>query len=88
LDQEDQDYYTQLGSHPASPEMIDAIRHIRDLAQTGSSTNSDPFTQCHCKYQLYLLKCYIDDLYKDMPEFPSLEKEWEQKRLVEILKKR
>jgi hypothetical protein len=51
------------------------------------SPYTDGFTQCTCKHQLYLLKCLIEDLYKDLPDFPQQEKEWDQKRLMEILKK-
>jgi hypothetical protein len=34
-----------------------------------------------------VLKCFIEDEYKLCPEFPEQEKEWEQVRLLEILKK-
>jgi hypothetical protein len=34
-----------------------------------------------------MLKCLIEDIYKELPEFPQQEKEWEQARLLEILKK-
>jgi hypothetical protein len=33
-----------------------------------------------------MLKCLLDDVYKTLPEFPQQEKEWEQVRLLEILK--
>lgn len=66
---------------------VDAARYIRDLAQVCRSPYTDGFTQCHCKHQLYVLKCFIEDVYKDLPEFPSQEREWEQQRLMELLKK-
>lgn len=66
---------------------IDAARYIRDLAAACRSPYTDGFTQCHCKHQLYVLKCFIEDMYKDLPDFPEQEKEWEQQRLMEILKK-
>lgn len=66
---------------------IDAARYIRNLAATARSSHSDPFTQCTCKHNLFLLKCLIEDLYKDLPEFPNQEREWEQKRLIELLQK-
>lgn len=66
---------------------IDAARFIRDLAATCRSPYTDGFTQCHCKHQLYVLKCFIEDMYKGLPDFPEQENEWEQQRLMEILKK-
>jgi hypothetical protein len=61
--------------------------YINSLARTCRSPYTDGFTQCTCKHQLYVLKCFIEDVYKTLPEFPEQEKEWEQTRLVEILKK-
>ena len=69
---------------PASQDMIDAARTIRDIWQQ-SNNHQDSFNQCACKYSLFLLKCFIDDLYKDTPSFPEHEKLWDQKRLMEIL---
>lgn len=66
---------------------IDVARHIRQLYSYAANPHSDGFTQCTCKHELYLLKCLIEDLYKDLPEFPQQEKEWEQKRLMELLKR-
>jgi hypothetical protein len=34
-----------------------------------------------------VLKCFIEDEYNSCPDFPEQEKEWEQVRLLEILKK-
>lgn len=69
----------------ASTDMIDAARTIRDLWQQ-TNEHQDPFNQCACKYQLFLLKCFIEDLYKHTPSFPDKEAEWDKKRLMEILK--
>jgi hypothetical protein len=66
---------------------VDAARYIRDLAAACRNPYTDGFTQCHCKHQLYVLKCFIEDVYKDLPEFPTQEKEWEQQRIMELLKK-
>lgn len=60
---------------------------IRKLASICRNSYTDGFTQCTCKHQLYLLKCLIEDAYKDLPDFPNQEKEWEQQRLMELLKK-
>ena len=72
---------------PNEIESIDAAREIRRLYSYASNPQNDGFTQCTCKHRLYLLKCLIEDLYKDLPEFPSQEKEWEQERLIQLLKR-
>lgn len=66
---------------------IDAARYIKNLAASCQNPTTDGFTQCSCKHQLYLLKCLIEDLYKDLPEFSQQEKEWEQQRIMELLKR-
>ena len=60
---------------------------IQKLAGICRSPYTDGFTQCTCKHQLYLLKCLLEDAYKDLPDFPTQEREWEQQRLMELLKK-
>jgi hypothetical protein len=50
------------------------------------SPYNDGFTSSHCKQDLYLLKCWLEDEYKQLPTFAG-EELWEQKRLIEILKK-
>jgi hypothetical protein len=77
---EDNNFLNELDS-------IDAAREIRKLYAHAVDPRSDGFTQCTCKHRLFLLKCLIEDLYKECPEFPGQEKEWEQKRLMEILKR-
>jgi hypothetical protein len=49
------------------------------------SPYNDGFVQSHCKHDLYMLKCWLDDEYSKLPTFAEEEK-WEQDRLVEILK--
>jgi len=79
----DEDYQNSASIN----DTIAVARFIKDLARTAGSNHVDGFTQCTCKHELFLLKCLIEDLYKDLPDFPQQEKEWEQKRLLEILKK-
>ena len=81
------DSYDDSQNFPSTADSIEIARFIRNLASMSRSPYTDGFTQCTCKHQLYLLKCLIEDLYKDLPDFPQQEKEWEQKRLMEILKK-
>jgi hypothetical protein len=51
-----------------------------------SSSYNDGWTASGCKQELYQLKCYIEDAYKDLPTFVGEEK-WEQERLIRVLKK-
>ena len=50
------------------------------------SPYNDGWVSSSCKHELYMLKCWLEDAYKDLPKFAGEEK-WEQERLVEILKK-
>ena len=49
------------------------------------SPYNDGWISSACKQDLYMLKCFIEDEYKKLPQFEG-EEEWEQKRLVDILK--
>ena len=66
----------------------EVINSIRKLAADASSPYSDGFSACAYKHELYVLKCFIEDQYDRCPEFPEQEKEWEQVRLMEILKRK
>ena len=66
----------------------EVVRAIRKLARDANDPKSDGFTQCCYKHDLYILKCFIEDEYNSCPEFPAQEKEWEQTRLMEILKRK
>ena len=72
---------------PDETDAIEAAREIRRLYSMAVSPYTDGFTQCTCKRRMYLLKCLIEDLYSEMPEFPTQEKEWEQERLIQLLKR-
>ena len=60
----------------------DAIR--RSLAEIHTPYN-DGFVQMHCKQELYMLKCWLEDEYAKLPTFVG-EETWEQNRILEILK--
>ena len=62
------------------------IDDLRTLASEAQSGYNDGWTASSCKYELYLVKCYLDDVYKELPVFGD-EERWEQERLVEILRK-
>ena len=72
---------------PNELDSIEAAREIRKLFAHTVDPYSDGFSQCTCKHRLFLLKCLIEDLYKQTPEFPEQEKQWEQQRLMELLKR-
>jgi len=55
------------------------------ITEIGSPYN-DGFTGSSCKHDLYMLKCWLEDEYNKLPTFAG-EEQWEQERLVEILKK-
>ena len=50
------------------------------------SPYNDGWTSSSCKKQLYLLKCWLEDQYNNLSTFVG-EEEWEQERIVEILKR-
>jgi hypothetical protein len=50
------------------------------------SPYNDGYVQRSCKHELYMLKCWLEDQYNHLPTFIG-EEEWEQERLIEILKK-
>jgi hypothetical protein len=66
---------------------LDNARDIvrRQLAEIHTPYN-DGFIQMHCKEELYMLKCWLEDEYKKLPTFLGEEK-WEQERLIKLLKK-
>ncbi len=66
----------------------EVVSAIRELARNASSPYSDGFSACAYKHDLYILKCFIEDQYNLCPDFPEQEKEWEQIRLMELLKRK
>jgi hypothetical protein len=60
----------------------DAIR--KSLGEIHSPYN-DGFTSRSCKQDLYMLKCWLEDEYSKLPTFVG-EEQWEQDRIVTILK--
>ena len=56
----------------------------QNLAEIHSPYN-DGFVQSSCKYDLYMLKCWLEEEYSKLPQFAGEEK-WEQERIVKILK--
>ena len=68
------------------PDIEQAYQAIRTSLGEIHSPYNDGWTSSSCKQELYMLKCWLEDVYKDLPTFVGEEK-WEQQRLVEVLKK-
>jgi hypothetical protein len=68
------------------PNIESAYSVIRKSLGEIHSPYNDGFTGRSCKHELYMLKCWLEDEYKDLPTFAG-EEEWEQQRLMEVLKK-
>lgn len=69
-----------------SPNLNDAYSAVRSSLSEINSPYNEGFTGFHCKHELYMLKCWLEDEYNKLPYFHG-EEEWEQERIVQILKK-
>ena len=67
------------------PDILSAYSSIRTSLFEIKSPYNDGWTSSSCKKDLYLLKCWLEDEYQKLPTFAG-EEEWEQERLVQILK--
>jgi len=63
------------------------IAQLRVLVAEAGSGYNDGWVASGCKHELYLVKCYLDDVYKQLPTFVG-EEEWEKERVVELLKRK
>lgn len=63
-----------------------AQQAIRVCMREIRSPYNDGWTASACKHDLYVLKSWLDDEYKKLPTFVG-EQQWEQERLIKILKK-
>ena len=77
----------ELQEDVSNAHTIDVARYIKKIHNLASREEINSFTTCSCKHDLFLLKCLIEDLYKDLPTFPNQEAEWEKNRVFELLKK-
>jgi hypothetical protein len=68
------------------PNLDDAYSAIRKSLVEIHSPYNDGWTSSSCKRDLYMLKCWLEDEYKRLPNFAG-EEAWEQERVVEILKR-
>ena len=67
------------------PDLGDVRNAIGKVLVEIRSPYNDGFTSSYCKKDLYLLKCWLEDEYKQLPTF-SGEDKWDQERLIDLLK--
>ena len=67
------------------PNLDTAREAIRTSLAEIHSPYNDGWTSSACKQELYMLKCWLEDEYNQLPHFVGEEK-WEQERLIEKLK--
>jgi len=70
----------------AKPDIESVYSVIRKSLGEIHSPYNDGWSQRSCKEELYMLKCWLEIAYKDLPTFAG-EEQWEQNRILEILKK-
>ena len=68
------------------PDLDSAQQAIRACMGEIRSAYNDGWTASACKHDLYMLKSWLDDEYLRLPVFVG-EQQWEQERLIKILKK-
>ena len=67
------------------PDLNVARRAIGTCLVEIRSPYNDGWTSSACKHDLYLLKSWLDDEYQRLPRFVG-EEQWEQERLIKILR--
>lgn len=66
---------------------LTSVKHwVWENSYEAKYPGNDGWTARAHKKRLYELKCMLDDVYPTLPTFVG-EDEWEQERLMEILKK-
>ncbi|CAB4137687.1 hypothetical protein UFOVP328_53 [uncultured Caudovirales phage] len=65
----------------------DIATQLHRMGTEAASPYNDGWTASTCKYELYQLKCLIDDIYRKLPTFAG-EDEWEKQRVAELLKRK
>lgn len=69
------------------PNLDPAYGSIRQSLTEISSPYNDGWISRDCKYELYRLKCFLEDEYARLPKFTD-EEEWDKERVVELLKRK
>jgi len=68
------------------PDLNSAYSVIRNSLGEIRSPYNDGWTSSSCKHELYMLKCWLEEEYSQLPKFVG-EELWEQEQIVEILKR-
>ena len=68
------------------PDVDSAYSAIRKSLSEIHSPYNDGWTQRSCKEELYMLKCWLEVEYNTLPTFVG-EEQWEQNKILEILKR-
>ncbi len=64
---------------------VEELEHeIIRIGIEATSSYNDGFVQCGCKHNLYKLKCLIEDILHECPEFEE-EKDWHKERIYDLL---
>lgn len=63
------------------------ITQLAKHAVEATSPYNDDWTAAGCKRELYRVKCWLEEFYPTLPYFTG-EEEWEQERLVDIIKRK
>jgi len=58
--------------------------HLKELMVECKSPHNDGYTAAHYKKQIWQMKCWIEDIYANLPVFDD-EKDWEKERIFEKL---
>jgi hypothetical protein len=68
------------------PDIESVYSAIRTSLGEIHSPYNDGWTSSSCKQELYMLKCWLEDEYAQLPTFVG-EELWEQDRILKILKR-
>lgn len=69
----------------SKPSIQDVYGAVRRMCAEISSPYNDGYTSSSCKHELYLLKCWLEDVYADLPKFTD-EADWQKQRLIDKLR--
>ena len=64
----------------------DVASYIAHMAAEVQHPHNHGWTEVARKKELYQLKCLIEDIYAELPDFGEKELDWEKERLYNTLK--
>jgi hypothetical protein len=68
------------------PDLAQARFAIQQSMVEIRSPYNDGWTSSACKYDLYVLKSWLDEQYARLPHFTG-EEQWEQQRIIDLLQR-